>query len=330
MKTKRRIAIFIKTLSLFLLLPILLFLFSYISGWGYFEIRERDGVLFNYIGFGRTVTIPDNVTAIAHNVFINNRTMKTVIIPDSVTEIDGHAFAYALALENVYIPDSVLYMDSSVFNNCISLKTVRLPKYLEIISGGMFFNCISLESLIIPEGVTTIGEAAFTNCKSLETIHIPKSVIDIRRYPFGYCFSLSSITVDELNPRYLSIDGVLFGNAGFEDDGLNPDMKILIRYPVNKKDNVYFIPDNVSIIHTSAISEAINLTEVHVPNSVNIIRSSAFYGCINLTDIFIPESVEIIEKNAFGECENLTIHGIIGSYAEEYAISNNIPFIPIP
>lgn len=36
-----------------------------------------------------------------------------------------------------------------------------------------------------------------------------------------------------------------------------------------------------------------------------------------------------IDKRAFDGCPNLTIHAPAGSYAEQYAKKNNIPFEPI-
>ena len=44
-------------------------------------------------------------------------------------------------------------------------------------------------------------------------------------------------------------------------------------------------------------------------------------------DVTIPEFVKIISKFAFDNCPRLTIHAPTGSYAEQYAKENNIPFV---
>ena len=41
----------------------------------------------------------------------------------------------------------------------------------------------------------------------------------------------------------------------------------------------------------------------------------------------IPESVIEIGEGAFAGCGSLTIHAPAGSYAEQYAKENNIPFV---
>lgn len=42
--------------------------------------------------------------------------------------------------------------------------------------------------------------------------------------------------------------------------------------------------------------------------------------------MYIPTSVTSIASNAFRSSPNVTIKGSYGSYAEEYAKANNIPF----
>jgi hypothetical protein len=54
-----------------------------------------------------------------------------------------------------------------------------------------------------------------------------------------------------------------------------------------------------------------------------------FGECSNLTSITIPNGVTKIGSDAFSGCDNFTIYGYSGSYAETYAIENNIPFIDI-
>jgi hypothetical protein len=46
-----------------------------------------------------------------------------------------------------------------------------------------------------------------------------------------------------------------------------------------------------------------------------------------LTYIYIPESVTDIDKYAFYYSENVTIHTPAGSYAEQFAIEHEIPYV---
>ena len=68
---------------------------------------------------------------------------------------------------------------------------------------------------------------------------------------------------------------------------------------------------------------------ISIPEHITTIGKSAFKNCTNLKNIIIPKSVTYISQEAFYNCSNITIHGYDNSYAQEYTIKNNIPFISI-
>ena len=65
---------------------------------------------------------------------------------------------------------------------------------------------------------------------------------------------------------------------------------------------------------------------MRIPASVTEIGESAFGYCDNLARIDIPASVIQIERNAFRGSKNLTLSVRAGSYAEEYAIEEEVPY----
>ena len=54
--------------------------------------------------------------------------------------------------------------------------------------------------------------------------------------------------------------------------------------------------------------------------------SSAFANYSGLTGITISKSVTSIGENALSGCDKVTVYGEQGSYAQEFANANNIPF----
>ncbi len=74
-------------------------------------------------------------------------------------------------------------------------------------------------------------------------------------------------------------------------------------------------------------SQRLKIREIIICEGITAIGEKAFYGCINATLIEIPESVISIGENAFKNCDEISINGEKDSYAHQYAIANNIPFV---
>lgn len=134
---------------------------------------------YKYNGAAADVTIPSRyqgkpVTIIDHAAFFNSA-VTSVTIPDSVTSISDEAFINCPKLTNISIPNSVTYIGFSAFSSCTSLKSITLPSSLSFISGALFLGCSQLTTIHIPVSVTSIGNNAFADCPSLMTVTYPGS-----------------------------------------------------------------------------------------------------------------------------------------------------------
>ena len=159
-------------------------------------------------------------------------------------------------------------------------------------------------NVIIPNGVTKIGNDAFYMRDDLTSVVIPDGVIEIGGGAFGYCFGMTSITIPS------SVTQI--GSAAFEHcDALT----------------TVTIPGSVTTITDGAFVLCNGLTNVTICDGVTEIGSNAFFSCQSLVRITIPDSVTTIGEDAFKGCNTLTIYGRQGSYAEQYAKENNIPFV---
>ena len=286
-----------------------------------------------------SVTIPDGVTSIGDSTFYNCSNLTkinisenvTIIgpsafcgcgitnmtIPDGVTSIGAKAFGYCNILKSISIPNSVTIIGAEAFINCNRLTSVTIPDGVTNIFRNTFYECSSLTSVTIPDSVTSIGFQAFYKCSSLASMTIPDNVDSIDKYAFYNCSSLTSVTIPG------SVTSI--GESAFQG------CSSLTRLEIS---------DSVNGIGKAAFSYCSSLTSVTIPDSVTTIGEDAFSGCTSLTKAVIPFSVTSIGKYAFYQrdshfpssnnpIENLTIYGYTGSYAEQYANENGIPFIAI-
>ena len=158
-----------------------------------------------------------------------------------------------------------------------------------------FSNCPALTSVTIPDGVTSIGGNAFLGCTGLTSIFIPDGVTSISIGAFMSCTSLTEIIINENNPNYASIDGVLFNKTYTE----------LMACPAGKA-GIYNIPEGVISVCDGAFYSCTGLTSVTIPGGVTSIGNLAFWGCNGLTSVSIPASVTFIGTAAFCGCTGLT------------------------
>ena len=299
-----------------------------------------------------SITIPDSVTSIGNYAFYNCTGLTSITITDSVTSIGDYAFSGCTGLTSITIPDSVTSIGISAFNNCTSLTNITIPDSVTSIGGWALGNCTGLTSITIPDSVISIGSWAFYDCSELNSVKLGNSLTSIGSNAFQSCDGLTSITIpDSVTNIYwcafagcTSLTKVTLGNsvtsidsqAFYLCDGLTsitiPDSVTKINFAAFsgcKNLTSITIPDSVTSIGASAFRDCSKLTSVTIPDSVTSIGNYAFEKCTGLTSITIPSSVKSIGMGAFSLCTGLTIYGFTGSYAEQYAEENNIPFFAL-
>lgn len=146
-----------------------------------FTLDNTAVIVTNYKckGTAADVTIPScykgkPVTTIGHAAFFNSA-VTSVTIPDSVTSISDDAFVNCPQLTNISIPNSVTHIGFSAFHSCRSLKSITLPSSLSTISEALFLGCSQLTTIHIPVSVTSIENDAFAGCPSSMTVTYPGS-----------------------------------------------------------------------------------------------------------------------------------------------------------
>ena len=237
--------------------------------------------LQGYVGAENAVVIPDNITKIDDDVFLNT-TITSVEIPDSVTTIGDNAFAGCEYLTEVTVPDSVTKIGDNVFYGCTSLESATWESK-EGIGDGTFAECAGLTDLSISRELPSIGKEAFKNCESLESIVIPEATKTIASDAFDGCVNMQSIDVKEGNTYFMSYDNALYTANGV---------------------TLYRCPQGARTIE--------------VYDGTKMIGENAFYGC-KLGKVTLPESVTTVEDGAFdgSEIQTLCLGKALETFGEQ-------------
>ena len=270
----------------------------------------------------KNTVIPNTVKAIGSDAFMGVG-IKSVSIPSSVKYVDYRAFCDS-GVEEVFISEGLEECAFGAFFKCNTLKKITIPSTLIELDYGDFDGCVELESIevaeknpvydsrdncnaiirkeddvllvgsnntVIPEGVKEIYYEAFKGRKGLKTINIPKGLEYIDRSAFEGCTGLEEL----------------------------------------------LFPEGWCDVDERSFKDCTGLNRVKVMGRI-IINAGAFNNCSNLKEIWIPSSMkesyfDDIQTNyegglypPFEGCVQLTIVTPKDSYAQQYAISHNIPY----
>jgi len=263
----------------------------------------------------------------------------TYVVEDGGATITGYLEE---SVDDLVIPSeldgyAVTAIGNEAFQNRY-FTSVTIPNSVTHIGKMAFCNASGFSNMTILNSVTSIGEWAFYGC-DLTNVSIPASVTYILGNIFELC-PLEYIEVAADNPVYEQVGGVLF----------DKQHGVLIAYPSARKQALYAIPEGVLRIGEYAFSNCNGLEGVIIPGTVVGVDDCAFLKCKSLTDVTISEGTTHIGYLSFAECvsltsvtfpasvasisyvpfsgcsDELTLSVIEGSYAEQFAEENDIPY----
>ena len=298
-----------------------------------------DGVLFNKLqttlvefppGKSTSYTIPNSVTTIGTNAFINVNGLTSVTIGSSVTIIGTNAFESCNNLSSVtFAPTSTLIsIGHQAFRTCPALTSITLPISVTTIGTNSFQNCSGLTSIIIPNLVTSIGSNAFNSCSGLTSIIIPNSVTTIGSNAFTSSglstVYISNATASALGPWTSpgTVSSPDFYGAPNTVTLTPPDTTILeyntsqvspftwgsVTFTINTNLPNFSYTAITTSIPSSTVPDYANLISVIFGNNVTTIGSAVFDSCTNLTSVTLPTNLSFtsISDFVFINCSGLT------------------------
>ena len=191
--------------------------------------------------------------------------------------------------------------------------------------------------------VTAVRNYAVCCNETLDFIFIGKHVTDLEYNCFYYCTRLKAVFVDEENPVYTSVDGVLY----------RKDMTEIILHPIRNCEYraalslgltapadeaacaafvkeldklfpedaektgeeaqnamadtgaVYSVPETVTDIAPFCFNYCDKLTKIDLPAGLKAIGQMSFFKCRSLKNIDLPDGLENIGPDGFSYCETL-------------------------
>lgn len=115
-----------------------------------------DNVLLKYSGKETAVIIPEGITTIGKEVFLQNYYIKTVKLPLSLVSIEESAFKSS-TLKEIVIPENIKEIGTYAFRYCRNLKHLEIQKSTSIDLGS--FN--QREGLMDKNGFIIVNDVFF-------------------------------------------------------------------------------------------------------------------------------------------------------------------------
>lgn len=274
------------------------------------------------------ITVPDNVKIIGRQALNMHPQLneKNLHLSDNIEYLGPDFLTYNLMTE-FKLPDNLKILDGSLEAQS-DLEKVIFNNKLEIIGEFTFTGCEKIKELTLPDSVIEIGDYAFGLCKSLERIYISENVTRLQSSTFHNCASLNEVIWNSEKKQI--------------DEGAFSDCVNLKNFDFSKTDSIIrssFINSGLESVtigkgkENEALKQTIgeksfmlcdSLTKVEIGGNVDTIASKAFANCNNLKTVVIDDSVKKIAKDAFDNSENVTFFCWKNSYAEYFAIEQNI------
>ncbi len=249
--------------------------------------------------------------------------LESINIPDSVEVIEYLALAYT-KIKELHIPKSVKTIEVNAFAGCNDLKTITVDPANETYAGVN--NCIiekATKTLLFCASGATIpnDEALVTAMGSCsvdvldgDTVNIPACITEIPEDAIRA--DAKCINVDEANPNYASVDGVLYNKdktkiiyipKGLSGKVSIPEgMETLASYSFKGRDiSEIVLPASLKVVENYVFEDCASLEKVTIAEGVTKLCSAVFRGSA-IKEITLPKSLVEVGPFIFERCNNLT------------------------
>lgn len=266
---------------------------------------------FNDIGKVDSIVLPDSLTTLGEQPFTWVE-VDSITVPKNVSSIAPTAFMGCF-IKEIYVDAENPYFcsdENGILYNKDKTELLTLPSQYpgtsftmpetvkKVDSYGLYL-VSQVETLVLPEGLEELAIDAIGLLKT-KKLEIPASLTIIDYRALSGMFWLEEIVVDEDNPNYSSLDGVLF----------NKDKTELVYYPEGKPDKEYAVPETVTKLSPD-IHSALFLRKLIIQSDIEAPGYTSTRGTV--TDIVFEKNVTVIPEQMFsssGIWKNVYIKGL--------------------
>lgn len=170
----------------------------------------------------KSITIPDKTVKLGKSVFEDCVHMTEVTLPESVTEIPEQGFLNCVSLKTVNA-SNINAVYHGAFSNCCLLETFDFSQVKEF--GSMSFSNSGLRKLVLSDKPSKLQPSMFRNCKSLQTVDMSacNKIETISEHCFENCVSLEDV---KLPPYVHKFDDGCFASTKFDKLIIKAGMRI--------------------------------------------------------------------------------------------------------
>jgi len=234
-----------------------------------FVVEEGTEIIGAYSFFACTgltsVVIPDTVTHIMNDAFYNCWSLTNVVFGNNLCIIGKRAFNGCSKLQNVNLPNSVENINDMAFSGCPLKNGIKFGNNIKQIGWySLGTGLSSYTELEFNEGLESLGNFSI-NSSQIGIITLPSTLTNITPPLVSRCNNLTNILISVDNPRYLSVDGVLYDRI----------RNSLVLFPMGRDDTHFTVPDWVSTIDAYAFYGS-KISNVILHSNVKFTNDFAF------------------------------------------------------
>lgn len=131
------------------------------------------------------------------DIFRNYQSLKTVEIPEGVTEVGDQAFMDCRGVTRITLPNGLVRIGEQAFYSNINRESIQIPDTVRYIGARAFYNNTKNGNVTIPEGITDILEGTFQYNYSRMRLDTPSTLVTIGKNAFMGCSAMAAATFNE-------------------------------------------------------------------------------------------------------------------------------------